>query len=98
MREREGEGGRWREISSQAITNKNIYKFVVGFSFPIVKWIMGCVTSSSFVVLINGADSYFLIPLEVYPKGFLYLHTAFYWWPRVYSISRPLLVGGGRFE
>ena len=100
-RESEREGGREgdgeRLVLKQSLT-KNIYKFVVGFSLPIVKWIMGCVTSSSFAILINGAGSYVLRPLEVYPKGLLYLHTSCYWWPRVYSISRPLLVGGGRFE
>jgi len=41
----------------------------IGFSYPVVKWIMGCVTSVSFVVLINGGAVDFFKPSRGLRQG-----------------------------
>jgi len=41
----------------------------VGFNLSVLNWIMGCVTSVSFVVLTNGAASSFLKPTRGLIKG-----------------------------
>jgi hypothetical protein len=35
-----------------------------GFGLPTTNWIMGCITSASFVILINGEPSIFLVVAE----------------------------------
>jgi hypothetical protein len=42
----------------------------LGFSLPLVKWIMGCVSSTLFVVLINGSTSSFFKPSRGLRQGF----------------------------
>jgi hypothetical protein len=42
----------------------------IGFELPLVKWIMSCVTTTSFVVLINGARSPFFNSSRGIHEGF----------------------------
>jgi hypothetical protein len=42
----------------------------LGFSLPLVKWIMGCVTSATFLVLINGSTSSFFKTSRGLRQGF----------------------------
>jgi hypothetical protein len=42
----------------------------IGFSLPLVKWIMGCVTIVSFAILINGSTSNFFKPSRGLRQGF----------------------------
>jgi hypothetical protein len=42
----------------------------IGFSLPLVKWIMGCVTITSFAVLINGSTSNFFKSSRGLRQGF----------------------------
>ena len=41
----------------------------LGFRYDFVRWIMGCVTSSSIIVLINGASSDFFNPQRSLRQG-----------------------------
>ena len=42
----------------------------LGFNYPFIKWIFACISSASFVVLINGSTSRFLHSKRVLRQGF----------------------------
>jgi len=58
-------------------TYLNFLLIHVGYDLGLVNWVMGSVMSSSFSVLINGASSTFLSPLEDFTKVSL-SHLNFY--------------------
>ena len=52
----------------------------IGLSYDIVAWIMGCITSPSFVVLING------VPIEFF-KGSIGIPQVFHISPYLFSFA-----------
>jgi hypothetical protein len=55
----------------------------VGFRIQMTNWIMACVTSSSYVVMINGEATYFLEAAGDCVKGAHFHHCSLFWLWRV---------------